>query len=118
MVLSVASATGDGALRDFKTQFEKFPMHPETAEAAPSRSMVLDWADDDLQESEIRCDHRSTRNGDLMATQTIQTILVAIVSAKGPGHPSVSTVIRKLVRTIAAANLLWWAMSRLKTANC
>ena len=48
------------------------------------RSIVLDWAEDDLEELEIRSGHRSTGNGDLMAAQTIQTILVAIVSGKRP----------------------------------
>ena len=47
-------------------------------------SIVLDWAEDDLEELEIRSGHRSTGNGDLMAAQTIQAILVAIISSKGP----------------------------------
>jgi len=42
----------------------------------------LDWAEDDLEELEIRSGHRSTRNGDVMAAQTIQTVLVAILSVK------------------------------------
>ena len=45
-------------------------------------SIILDWAEDDLEELEIRSGHRSTGNGDFMATETIQTILVAIVSGK------------------------------------
>ena len=44
--------------------------------------IVLDWAEDDLEELEIRACHRSTGNGDLMAAQTFQTILVEVVSAK------------------------------------
>ena len=47
-------------------------------------SIVLDWAEDDLEELEVRSGHRSAGNGDLMATETIQTILVAIVSGKRP----------------------------------
>src|SRR6267142_2267519 len=53
-----------------------------TSEAAPSGSIVLDWAEDDLEELEIRSGHRSTGNGDLMAAQTIQNLLVAIISGK------------------------------------
>ena len=49
------------------------------------RPIVLDWAEDDLEELEIRSGHRSTGNGDLMAAQTIQTILVAIISGKRTG---------------------------------
>jgi hypothetical protein len=52
------------------------------SEAEPSGSIVLDWAEGDLEELEIRADHRSTGNGHLMATKTIQAILVAIVSSK------------------------------------
>ena len=43
-------------------------------------SSVLDWAESVLDGLEIRSGHRSTRDGDFMATETIQTILVAIVA--------------------------------------
>src|SRR5215471_21770299 len=58
----------------------RFQARQDTPEAAPSGSFVLDCAEGDLEELEIRSDHRAARNGHLMATQTIQTVLVAIVS--------------------------------------
>jgi hypothetical protein len=56
------------------------------SEAAPSGSIVLDWSEGDLEEVEIRSDHRSTGNSHLGAAKTIPAILVAtIVSTKSAG---------------------------------
>jgi len=43
------------------------------SEAASMGSTVLDWAESDVDGLEIRSGHRSTRDGDLMATAAIQT---------------------------------------------
>ena len=45
-------------------------------------STVLDWADDDLERLEIRSCVRAAGNGNRVAAQTVQTILVEVVSAK------------------------------------
>ena len=67
------------ALRQQLAVFRRDNKRPK---AAPSGSIVLDWAEGDLEELEIRSDHRSTGNGHLMAAKTIHAILVAIVSTK------------------------------------
>ena len=68
-------------------------------------SIVLDWAEDDLEELEIRFGHRSAGNGDFMATGDDSNDIGGRLSqAKGPGRRPMSTEIRKLVRTVAAAN--------------
>ena len=65
-----------------RQQLAVFKRNNKTTEAAPVGSIVLDWVEDDLEELEIRSEHRSTGNGHLMAAKTIQAILVAIVPSK------------------------------------
>src|SRR5262249_52081895 len=54
----------------------------EASEAAPMGPTLLDRAASDLAGLEIRPGHRSTGNGDFMAAQTIQTILVEVIAGE------------------------------------
>ena len=48
----------------------------------------MDWAEDDLEELEIRSADRSTGNSDLMAAQPIQAILVEVVAVEKARVPA------------------------------
>jgi hypothetical protein len=60
----------------------RFQERSETSEAASTGPTVLDWAEDDLEELEIRSGDRSTGNSNFMAAQTIQAILVEVVAVE------------------------------------
>jgi hypothetical protein len=64
------------------------PAAEKTPEAASTGPTVLDWAEDDLEELEIRASDRSTGNSDFMAAQTIQAILVEVVAVETARAPA------------------------------
>jgi hypothetical protein len=52
------------------------------------RPTILDWTQDDLEGLKIRSGDRATGNGDFMAAQTIQTILVEVVTVERTRAPA------------------------------
>jgi hypothetical protein len=85
-----------------------FQERRETSEAASMRPTILDWTQDDLEGLKIRSGDRATGNGNFMAAQTIQTILVEVVTVERTRAPA-NELGDSQARTMAAANPLWGA---------
>jgi hypothetical protein len=80
-----------------------------TAEAPALRSTVLDSPDEDLETMENGARRRATRYCCELATAAIQAVLEEAVPDEGTRTSEGLCGVRKLVRTMAAPNLLWGA---------
>src|SRR5262249_19423957 len=79
------------------------------AEAPTSRSAVLGRPDEDLETMENSPCHRTTTTVVSWQRRRFKQYWSRLSQTKRPGRPQVSTELRKLVRTMAAANVTWGA---------